>query len=381
MMQSSLYHHYDYDYLVVGAGLSGATFARTVTDAGCKCLILEQRAHIGGNVYTEDKEGIHLHKYGPHIFHTNSEQIWHYVQQYARFNHFSYRPKAYSGGRLFSFPINLLTLHQLWGVNTPHEAEARLQEVRYNIPKPANLEEWALSQMGEELYELFIRPYTEKHWRCLARELPASILKRIPMRLTFDDNYYHHKYQGIPEKGYTALVARMLEGIEVRCSCDFFGDMPYWLQQAPCVVYTGAIDRLMNYQYGPLAYRSLRFETERLEIADFQGAAVINYPDPQKDYTRIIEHKHFYFGGQPFTYITREYPAETRETGLPLYPVNTEANNRRYRQYQDAVGYQFPQMILTGRLAEYRYYNMDQVIARALKKARQALVEMSAGVR
>lgn len=366
-----------YDYVIVGAGLFGAVFARQMTDRGFRCLVLERRTHVGGNCHTETREGIRVHVYGPHIFHTDREEVWAYVRRFCTFNHFVNRPKVFYRGKIFSFPINLMTLYQLWGVSTPREAEEALARKRIRLDRePANLEEWVLSQVGREIYEIFIRGYTEKQWMRSPRELPASIVQRVPIRLNFDDNYYSHPYQGIPVNGYTDMVRKMLEGIEVRLNTDFFDARDYWLKQGRKVVYTGRIDEFFDFRLGELAYRTLDFRTRFLpDIEDYQGNAVINYTDREIPFTRVIEHKHFDFRQAPHTIVTEEYPVAWRKDLIPYYPVNDRRNNEIYRRYRE-MAREHGRLILGGRLAEFRYYDMDQVIHAALKAAeKEAPVE------
>jgi UDP-galactopyranose mutase len=353
-----------FDWLIVGAGLFGSVAARQLTDAGCRCLIIDRRRHTGGNVYTERVAGIDVHRYGPHIFHTNSEAIWQYVQRFGEFNHFVNRPKVRSGDKIYSFPINLLTLHQLWGVRTPAEAAAKLAAVRLPIPSPRNMEEYALSQIGEELYRLFIYGYTKKQWGREPRELPASILKRVPIRLTCDDNYYRDRFQGIPIHGYTAMIESVQHGIPLELGTNYLDDRDGWRQRARNVLYTGSLDALFDYRFGPLEYRTLRFETEVLDTADFQGNAQVNYTDAEIPFTRIVEHKHFAFGTQPQTVVTREFSSSWTLGAEPYYPLADETNRARHGQYcalADRDGICFG-----GRLADYQYYDMHQVIGAAL---------------
>jgi len=355
-----------YDYLIVGAGLFGATCARQARDAGKRCLVIDKSLHIAGHCYTEKIEGINVHRYGPHIFHTDSLRIWQFVQRFADFNSFTYRPRVSYRGRIFSFPINLMTLNQLWGVNTPAEARARLEAARLPLGSGTDLKSWLLSQVGREIYEAFFEGYTIKQWGRDPSVLPSSIVSRIPIRLTFDDNYFTHRYQGIPVGGYTLMVSRMLEGIEVRLGCDYFKSAVELNRQARKTVYTGAIDRFFEYCYGALEYRSLRFETEVLE-GDFQGVACVNYTDAAIPYTRIVEHKHFERPEAPMTVITREYPDAFNRENAPFYPINDPANNEIYRKYQNLAD--SSETLFGGRLATYKYYDMHQVIAQALALA------------
>lgn len=369
-----------YDYVIVGAGLFGATFACQATRAGKRCLVLERRPHIAGNIYCEEKDGIYIHRYGAHIFHTSNEAVWQFVQQFGAFNHFINSPVANYRGEIYNLPFNLNTFSRLWGIATPAEAERILERQRAEITsEPANLEEQAIRLVGRDVYEKLIRGYTEKQWGRPCTELPAFIIKRIPVRMTYDNNYFSDPYQGIPKEGYTALVERMLAGCEVRTDTDYLKDKPFWDEQAHTVLYTGALDEYFNYRFGPLSYRSLRFETEKLDIPNYQGVAVVNYTDREPAYTRVIEHKHFMFGQQPITYVTREYPAEWQPGLEPYYPVNDDKNQKLYAEYR-ALADREPQMLFGGRLAEYRYYDMDATVASALRLAgQQGLIKESKG--
>ena len=362
-----------YDYLVVGAGLFGAVFARRMTDAGRSCLIIDKRSHIGGNCYTESRGGIDVHCYGPHIFHTNSQRIWNYIQKFADFYPYRHKVKARCGpnsdGGLYSMPINLLTLHQLWGLTTPQEARDKLDSVRENIAEPANLEEWALSQIGRELYELLIRGYTTKQWGRSPRELPASILKRLPIRLNFNDDYYEDTFQGIPIGGYTAIFEKLLDGVDVRLDTDYFLRRRELEGCSSKIVYTGMIDRYFDYRHGPLDWRSLRFQTADLPIDDFQGGAIVNYCDAGVPFTRITEFKHFLpitDRQKGHTIITREFPQAWSANAEPYYPINSRANEARLAKYRRMTP---ANVIFGGRLGDYKYYDMDQVIGSALARA------------
>lgn len=359
----------NYDYLIIGSGLFGAIFARELTDKGFKCLVIDKRDHIGGNCYTENIEGINVHKYGPHIFHTSDDNVWEYINRFCKFNHFVNRPKVNYEGAIYSFPINLMTLSQIYKVTTPKEAELILSHVKHKIEHPQNLEEWVLSQVGTQIYETFIKGYTTKQWGRDPKLLPASIIKRLPIRLNFDDNYFFDKYQGIPIGGYTQIFEKLLDGIEVKLGVDYFDDKKLWDTIANKVVYTGAIDRYYNYAFGALEYRSLEFKTEVLDVDDYQGNALINYTDMNTEYTRIIEHKHFEFGKQKKTIITKEYP---RNNGELFYPVNDTTNNSRYDRYKELMRLE-ENVIFGGRLADYKYYDMHQVIASALKRVKDEI--------
>ncbi len=360
-----------YDYLVVGAGFFGSVFAREMTNAGAKCLVIDKRGHIAGNCYTEQKNGINIHKYGPHIFHTNSEKIWNYVNKYAEFNTFSYRPKVSYRDEIYSFPINLMTLYQLWGVKTPEEAHKKLDEVRVKVEKPSNLEEWILSQVGQEIYEKFIHGYTKKQWNRDPKELPSFIIKRLPIRTTYDDNYFNDKYSGIPIGGYTQLFENLLNDIDCQTSVDYLKDRDKLNALAKKIVYTGPIDEFFDYQFGVLEWRSLRFEQEELQTVDFQGSAVINYTDYEVPYTRIIEHKHFEQSGGDNTIITKEYPQDWDKSKEKFYPVNNQVNNELYLKYEKIIDKK--RYIFGGRLAKYKYYDMHQVIGSALSVAEKEI--------
>ena len=359
-----------YDYLIVGAGLFGATFAQKMTERGKRCLVIDRRAHIAGNVYTKPIEGIDVHVYGAHIFHTSDEQVWQYVNRFTTFNRYTNAPVANYRGRLYNLPFNMNTFYQMWGVITPAEAMAKIEEQRaaYDAREPQNLEEQAIRLVGADMYERLVKGYTEKQWGRDCRDLPPFIIQRLPVRFVYDNNYFNDRYQGIPEGGYTDMVARMLDGIEVRLGVDYLANREALSALANTVVYTGAVDAYFGYCYGSLAYRNVRFETEILDVANYQGNAVINYTDRETPYTRIIEHKHFTFGTQPRTVISREYSVEWREGDEPYYPVNDEKNGALYEKYR-ALAEKEPNVIFGGRLGEYRYYDMDKVIASALDVA------------
>jgi len=368
-----------YNYLIVGAGLYGAVFAREAMNRGKSALVIEKRPHIAGNVYTEKIEGIHVHKYGAHIFHTNNREVWEYVSRFAEFNRFTNSPVANYKGELYSLPFNMYTFNKMWGVITPEEAAAKIAEQRKEVTgEPKNLEEQAISLVGRDIYEKLIKGYTEKQWGRDCRDLPAFIIRRLPVRLTFDNNYFDALYQGIPQGGYTKMVDNMLQGIEVRLSTDYLMDREYWNAQAEKVIYTGPIDAYFDYCLGNLEYRSVRFETELLDIPNFQGNAAVNYTDRETPWTRIIEHKWFEFGKDeegndlPKTVISREYSSEWKPGGEPYYPVNDEKNSALYQKYR-LLAEKEPNVVFGGRLGEYKYYDMDQVIAAALGKAREIL--------
>jgi UDP-galactopyranose mutase len=363
-----------YDYVIVGAGLFGATFAHQAKKAGKTCLVIDKRSHTGGNIYCKDVDGINVHFYGAHIFHTNDKPIWNFVNSFVEFNRYTNSPVANHEGRLYNLPFNMNTFYQLWGAITPEEAQAKIQEQigSLNITEPQNLEEQALKLVGTDIYEKLIKGYTEKQWGRKATELPAFIIKRLPVRFTFDNNYFNDKYQGIPIGGYNKLAAGLLEGIEVRTNTNFFDDPTYFKSLGEKVVYTGPLDEYYNYQFGELEYRSLRFEHKQLEVENYQGNAVVNYTEAHIPYTRIIEHKHFEFGTQPHTVITYEYPAAWEKGMEPYYPMNDEKNTKRFKQYSELSEGE-TNVIFGGRLAEYRYYDMHQVIGSALVKARQEL--------
>ena len=363
-----------YDYLIVGAGLYGAVFAQEAKKAGKTCLVIDKRDHIAGNIYTKEVEGIAVHQYGAHIFHTNNKEVWSYVNQFAEFNRYTNSPVANYHGELYNLPFNMNTFNKMWGVVTPAEAQAKIEEQKReaNITEPKNLEEQAISLAGRDIYEKLVRGYTEKQWGRPCTELPAFIIKRLPLRFTFDNNYFNALYQGIPVEGYTALVANLLEGTEVRLGVDYLADKENLDALAKAVVYTGPIDAYFGFRLGYLEYRSVRFETEVLDTDNFQGNAVVNYTDRETPYTRIIEHKHFVFGTQPKTVISREYSSEWKPGDEPYYPVNDAKNGALYQQYK-ALADAEPNVIFGGRLGEYKYYDMDKVIESALAKAREVL--------
>jgi len=363
-----------YDYLIVGAGLYGATVAYKAKQAGKSVLVIDKRSNVAGNIYTEEIEKIHVHKYGAHIFHTNNEEVWDFLQKFAKFNRYTNSPVANYNGELYSLPFNMYTFNKMWGVTTPKEAADKIEEQKKEagIENPSNLEEQAISLVGKDIYEKLVKGYTEKQWGRKCNELPAFIIKRLPVRLTFDNNYFNALYQGIPEGGYTKLVENMLQGIEVELNTDYLEKKEYYDSLANQVIYTGPIDAYFQYSLGNLEYRSVRFENEVLDISNFQGNAVVNYTDAETPFTRIIEHKWFQFGkdddgnDNPKTVISREYSAEWKPGDEPYYPVNDEKNNELYLKYKDLAD-QEEKVFFGGRLGEYKYYDMDAVVASALE--------------
>ena len=370
-----------YDYLIVGAGLYGSVCARELTDAGKKVLVIDKRDHIAGNVYTKKIEGINVHIYGAHIFHTNNTKVWEYVQKFATFNRFTNSPVANYNGELYSLPFNMYTFNKMWGVVTPEEAFAKIEEQKKaaGITEPKNLEEQAISLVGTDIYEKLIKGYTKKQWGRPCSQLPSFIIKRLPVRFTFDNNYFNALYQGIPVGGYTKMVEKMLEGIELKLSVNYFDNREYWNTVAKKIIFTGPIDEFFSYELGNLEYRSVRFQTEILEKQNFQGNAAVNYTDADTPWTRIIEHKWFEFGKDehgnelPKTVISKEYSSEWKPGNEPYYPVNDEKNGKLYQQYLTKAQSE-KDVIFGGRLGEYKYYDMDQVIASALQKVSE-LVE------
>ncbi len=366
-----------YDYLVVGAGLFGATFAYEAAKRGKRVKVIEKRNHIAGNIYTKEIDGIQVHQYGAHIFHTSNKEVWDYVNQFAEFNRYTNSPVANYKGQMYNLPFNMNTFSQMWGVRTPTEAMAKINEQRQEMAgkEPRNLEEQAISLIGRDIYEKLIKGYTEKQWGQKATELPAFIIRRLPVRLVYDNNYFNDTYQGIPVGGYTQIVEKMLDSdlIDVETGVDFFDKKDEYLKDYPKIVFTGMIDQFFDYQLGELQYRSLRFETEEKNIGNYQGNAVINYTDAETPYTRIIEHKHFEFGkgDKDKTVITREYPADWHRGDEPYYPINNQRNNDLYKQYAKLASEQANNVIFGGRLGQYRYYNMDQVLHAALTAVNQ----------
>jgi len=371
-----------YDYLIVGSGLFGATFAYLAKKAGKKCLVIDKRNHLGGNVFCEDIEGIHVHKYGAHIFHTSNKKVWDFVNSIVEFNRYTNSPVANYQGKLYNLPFNMNTFYQMWGVTTPEEAQAKIDEQKAEavermraegVSEPRNLEEQAQLLIGKDIYEKLIKGYTEKQWGRKCTDLPAFIIRRLPVRLIFDNNYFNDLYQGIPVGGYNKLIDGLLEGIETRTGVDFFADREQWEQQADKIVFTGKIDEYYGYRFGKLEYRTVRFEQEIIDKPNYQGNAVVNYTEREVPYTRVIEHKHFEMFGQavydcPKTVISREYSTEWKPGMEPYYPVNDERNSALYQQYK-ALADQEQNVIFGGRLAEYKYYDMDDVIERVLKES------------
>lgn len=357
-----------YDYLIVGSGLFGSVFAHEAKKMGKSVKVIEKRSHVGGNLYCEEIEGINVHKYGAHIFHTNDKEIWDYVNSFVEFNRYTNTPMALSKGKIYNLPFNMNTFNQLWGVTTPEQAKAKILEQSQEISdkEPGNLEEQAISLVGRDIFEALIKEYTEKQWGRSCKELPSFIIKRLPVRFTYDNNYFNDKYQGIPIGGYNKLIDGLLEGIEVEMEVDYFEDKDHWDSLAKKVVYTGPIDKFFEYKFGKLDYRSLSFEHELLDSNNHQGNAVINYIDKKYDFTRIIEHKHFEFGTQEKTVITKEYPKEFEDGDEYYYPVNDTKNTSTYAKYKSLKS-EVENVIFGGRLAEYKYYDMHQVIASALK--------------
>ena len=363
-----------YDYLVVGAGLYGAVFAYEAKKAGKTCLVIDKRDHIAGNIYCEDVEGIRVHRYGAHIFHTSNKEVWDYVNQFVEFNHYINSPVAVYQDELYNLPFNMNTFSKMWGLRTPAEAKEKSEQQRaeLNITEPKNLEEQALSLAGRDVYEKLIKGYTEKQWGRPCTELPAFIIKRLPFRFMYDNNYFNDRYQGIPIGGYTKIVEKMLDGIPVKLNTDYFD----FIQENPDVadktLFTGMIDEFYGYKLGTLQYRTVRFETEKLDMENYQGNAVVNYTDREVPYTRIIEHKHFEFGKQPVTIISREYSSEWKPGIEPYYPINDEKNNELFAQYR-ALADREEKVIFGGRLGDYKYYDMDKVIEAALKLVKKEL--------
>lgn len=363
-----------YDCLIVGAGLYGAVFAYEARKHGKICLAIEGRDHIGGNVYCENVSGINVHKYGAHIFHTSNKAVWEYIQQFAEFNRYTNSPVANYKGEIYNLPFNMNTFNRMWGVVTPHEAQDKIekQRAKYRTETPQNLEEQAINLVGLDIYQKLIKGYTEKQWGRDCKELPAFIIKRLPVRFTYDNNYFNDNYQGIPIGGYTSMVEKMLDGTDIELGVDYLKDCEKYNEIADKIIYTGAIDAYFGYSLGALEYRSVRFETVELEVENYQGNAVVNYTDSDTPYTRIIEHKHFEFGRQPTTVVSKEYSAEWRPGDEPYYPVNDTKNQALYKKYKELAEKE-PNVTFCGRLGEYRYYDMDKVIESALVLAKQEL--------
>lgn len=363
-----------YDFIIIGAGLYGAVLANAINNAGKRCLVIEKRKHIAGNIYTENIEGIQVHKYGAHIFHTSNKQVWEYVNQFADFNHYINSPIAIYRDELYNLPFNMNTFSKMWNIRTPGEAKEIIQsQIRdLHITNPQNLEEQALSLVGKDVYQKLVKGYTEKQWGRDCKELPAFIIKRLPLRFTYDNNYFNDRYQGIPIGGYTSMVSKMLEGVEVQLKTDYFSDKEYFDNVAEHIIYTGPIDQYFNYCEGILEYRMVRFEHEILDCDNYQGNAVVNYTEREVPYTRVIEHKHFEFGNQPKTVISREYPSEWKLGEEPYYPVNNKKNEECYKRYKILAGKQ-QKVIFGGRLGEYKYYDMDKVIESAFQTAKVLL--------
>jgi UDP-galactopyranose mutase len=361
-----------YDYLIVGAGLYGSVFAHEATKRGKKCIVIDKRAHTGGNIHCENVEGINVHKYGAHIFHTNDKKIWDYVNSFAEFNRYTNSPLAVFGGKIYNLPFNMNTFRQLWGVSTPEEAQTiiKSQIEELHIGEPANLEEQALKLVGRDIYEKLIKGYTEKQWGRQCKDLPAFIIKRLPVRFTYDNNYFNDTYQGIPVGGYNKITEGLLKGVEVRLDTDYFAERGTWNSVAKHIVFTGKIDQYYDYRFGSLEYRSLRFEHTIYDMPNKQGNAVINYTERIVPYTRTIEHKHFEFGTQPKTVVTKEYPEEWNVEKEPYYPINDEKNSMIYKQYKQLASVE-QNVTFGGRLAEYKYYDMHQVVASALQRVRE----------
>ncbi|OCG03221.1 UDP-galactopyranose mutase [Gilliamella sp. wkB112] len=356
-----------YDYLIVGSGLFGSICAYELKKKGFKILVIEKRDHLAGNIYTEDSNGINVHKYGAHIFHTNNKKVWDYINNFAEFNRFTNSPIANYKGKLYNLPFNMNTFYQLWGVKTPKEAQAKIEEQKklYHIENPKNLEEQAISLIGKDIYEILIKGYTEKQWGRKATDLPPFIINRLPVRFTFDNNYFNDKYQGIPIGGYTQVIEKMLDSVEIRLNTNFFDDRQTYLNIANKIIYTGPIDQFYDYKYGTLEYRSLHFENETINEPNFQGNAVVNYTEFDIPYTRIIEHKHFDYVDTKHTIITKEYPKDWKIGDEAYYPINDDKNAKLYEKYKKIADNE-KQIYFGGRLAEYKYYDMHHVIEKAL---------------
>lgn len=365
-----------YDYIIVGAGLYGAVFAYMLQQSGKRCLVIDKRNHIGGNIYCENIDGINVHKYGPHIFHTNNKEVWEFVNSFVEFNNFVYSPLAFYKGHLYNLPFNMNTFYQLWGTLTPNNAKKVIEgQVKlHRVLNPINLEEQALSLIGIDLYKTFIKGYTEKQWGRNAKEVPAFIIKRIPLRYTFNNNYFNDRYQGIPVGGYNLLIRKLIEGVEIRLDTNFLENRKYFEKIAGKILYTGRIDEFYNYMFGKLEYRSLLFETKELDVDNYQGNAAINYTEENIPYTRSIEHKHFEFGEQKHTIITKEYPASFDGKNEPYYPINDKSNNSIFSKYKELADKQ-QKHLFGGRLGNYKYYDMDDTIEAAIKHAKKEILE------
>ncbi|HGH3371380.1 TPA: UDP-galactopyranose mutase [Kluyvera cryocrescens] len=364
-----------YDYLIVGSGLFGSVFAYEMKKRGFSVKVIDKRGHIGGNIFCDKIEGINVHKYGAHIFHTNDKLIWDYVNSFAEFNRYTNSPVAISKGKIYNLPFNMNTFNQMWGVITPEEAKTIIEKQKKEVEgvEPTNLEQQAISLVGRDIFETLIKEYTEKQWGRDCKNLPPFIIKRLPVRFTYDNNYFNDKYQGIPIGGYNQIIEKMLEGIEVELNTNFFEGKEYWMNSARKIVYTGPIDTFFDYEFGELDYRTLSFEHEIININNFQGNAVVNHIDSEREFTRIIEHKHFEFGTQDKTIITKEFPKEYIKGDEPYYPVNDSENNRKYSKYKLKTS-EFKNVIFGGRLAEYKYYDMHQVISSALKAVSEEML-------
>lgn len=358
----------EYDYLIVGSGLFGSIFAYEANKRGKKCLVVDKRNHIGGNIYTKEVDGINVHQYGAHIFHTSNKKVWDYIQQFAEFNRYTNSPVAFYKDEVYNMPFNMNTFSRLWGIKTPAEAKAIIEKQKFEsgITEPKNLEEQAISMVGKDIYEKLVKGYTGKQWGRPCTELPSFIIKRLPVRFTYDNNYFNDLYQGIPVGGYTKIIEKMLEGIEIRLNCDFFDNREELEKCANKIVFTGMIDQYYDYCFGELEYRSLRFETEVLDTENYQGNAVVNYTEYEVPFTRIIEHKHFEYGTQPKTVITREYPTTWAKGDEPYYPMNDDKNNALYAKYKELADKE-EKVIFGGRLGMYKYFDMHHVIDEALK--------------
>lgn len=363
-----------YDYLIVGSGLYGAVFAHEMKKRGKRCLVIDKRPHIGGNVYGKEEEGIFVHQYGAHIFHTSDQEVWEYMNQFAEFNSYRNEPIAMYQGQVYHLPFNMNTFEKMWGVVTPQEAKEKIQQQiqQYAVKEPKNLEEQALSLVGKDIYETLIKGYTEKQWGRSCKQLPAFIIQRLPLRFTYDNNYFQDRYQGIPICGYSKIIEQLLQGIEVQLQMPYHKFKKQFGEVSNKIIYTGMIDEYFEYCFGKLEYRSLRFVHEKYETENYQGNAVVNYTEKSVPYTRSIEHKHFVFGKQPITIVSKEYPLEWKDGEEPYYPINNEANNNRYRQYKELADQQ-DHIIFGGRLGSYRYYDMDQVVKEALNQVRREI--------